>query len=343
MTIILTARVSKVITVVNAQPTDPVELGGPRNLIISPPASGFRALICYQPLKSCNAFSLFCSRIWLTWPTCPTCVVVKRTMDAPTLPTQLSWKAKSWLFQLPGRKNMFFFFCIKCINMSPLHFLYYTSISMQKWLIGVYHRFKDSAMSTTKAYRSAQRSSPFVTTRTSCNSYGIDCCVPHFKQSSWRIPDSTSCLGLTLALSRHQSCIQWTWTRHPQSSSRRVAPVIGSKQIMQVLSVDCITTEGFETWVCSMLSFLSKGRPSQIKTNVRAMMASATMPVNVRAAHTSIGNHLGANVEMEMAHGTCSLSTSSREMLGPYPSTSTVPKVKDIQPANSSLHGFYLI
>lgn len=34
------------------------------------------------------------------------------------------------------------------------------------------------------------------------------------------------------------------------------------------------------------------------------MMASATMPVNVRAAHTSIGNHLGANVEMEMAHGT---------------------------------------
>lgn len=33
-------------------------------------------------------------------------------------------------------------------------------------------------------------------------------------------------------------------------------------------------------------------------------MASATMPVNVRAAHTSIGNHLGANVEMEMAHGT---------------------------------------
>ena len=198
-------------------------------------------------------------------------------------------------------------------------------------------------MSTTKAYRSAQRSSPFVTTRTSCNSYGIDCCVPHFKQSSCKIPDSTSCLGLTLALSRHQSCIQSTWTRHPQSSSRRVAPVIGSKQIMQVLSVDCITTEGFETWVCSMLSLLSKGRPSQIKTNVRAMMASATMPVNVRAAHTSIGNHLGANVEMEMAHGTCSLSTSSREMLGPYPSTSTVPKVKDIQPANSSLHGFYLI
>lgn len=66
MTIILTARVSKVITVVNAQPTDPVELGGPRNLIISPPAGGFRALICYQPLKSCNAFSLFCLRIWLT-------------------------------------------------------------------------------------------------------------------------------------------------------------------------------------------------------------------------------------------------------------------------------------